>query len=419
MKKVITAVLSVILAVIMLCVPASADGITDDLALLIREASEKFEEYIDISAALERNHWKKEDIGTILTCAYLYMPELFYVKNSVTIYYGENGKCYASFGYTMTKEEAAAARIKLDAAAKKVTEGINPGMSDVEKALYVHDYLILNCKYDFTYKNYDAYDCLVSKSAVCQGYSLAYMYILKKYLGIDCSVVYSDSQSHAWNYVKIGNNWYHVDLTTDDASTVYKNISYDNLGFVMHENFLMSDKQCMKTSDSHRDWIVIGSYPAATDTKYDDAFWRASNSEMCFLGRKCYYSVKETDGKTRYSDLYVYDFVTGKNSLLLKLKNKWYCVRSDDGTKTYEYGKNVYLRCWMSVTSCGGKIYFNSNRSVFSYDPVTKKYKKVYSLNKKGQQIFGLYYTGTKIRVAYRADTTYPEKYVGLVFRKS
>ena len=32
--------------------------------------------------------------------------------------------------------------------------------SDVEKALYIHDYIILNCAYDYDYNSYDAYECM-------------------------------------------------------------------------------------------------------------------------------------------------------------------------------------------------------------------------------------------------------------------
>lgn len=410
--------MSLILAVSLLCTEAYADAVTDELVPLLENASYNFEEYIDITDVVRRNGWKKEEISDMLSCAYLYVPELFFVNNSVTVYYSYDGKYSASFGYTMTKAQADAAKVKLDAAAKKVIEGITPDMTDVEKALYVHDYIILNCKYDFSYKNFDAYDCLVSKSAVCQGYSLAYMYILDRFLGIDCTVVYSDAMQHAWNYVKIGNNWYHVDLTTDDANTRYRDTSYDNWGFVLHDNFLMSDSLCRKTSENHDKWTVIGSFPKASDTRYDNAFWRDSSSAMCFSGRNCYYSVKEK-GNTGYTDLCVYDFSSNSSRVILKLKNKWYARRSNDGNASYVYGRSVYDRIWMSVTMYDGKIYFNSNKTVYSYDPKTKKYKKIYTLNKGENQIFGIYYTNGRLRIAYRLDTTYPEKYIGLVFKSA
>ena len=50
---------------------------------------------------------------------------------------------------------------------------------------------------------------------VCDGFSYAYQFMLA-YLGIDSFVMVYDTgdSSHAWNKVKIGGEWYHVDVTT-------------------------------------------------------------------------------------------------------------------------------------------------------------------------------------------------------------
>ena len=62
---------------------------------------------------------------------------------------------------------------------------------------------------------YSAYGCLVKGKAVCEGYSLAFNAIMLE-LGIPTKRM--SGGGHAWNMVKIGNRWYHVDVTWNDTS---------------------------------------------------------------------------------------------------------------------------------------------------------------------------------------------------------
>ena len=57
-------------------------------------------------------------------------------------------------------------------------------MTDEQKALVIHDYLVLHAEYDLNYKNYTSYGVLMDGRGVCQSYALAYMYILN-HLGIE------------------------------------------------------------------------------------------------------------------------------------------------------------------------------------------------------------------------------------------
>lgn len=89
----------------------------------------------------------------------------------------------------------------------------------------VHDYLIANLEYDSTVSKdniYNLYGALINKNTVCEGYSRAFKYLMDD-LGIPCIIacgtaVNSEGQteSHAWNYVKIDENWYAIDVTWDD-----------------------------------------------------------------------------------------------------------------------------------------------------------------------------------------------------------
>ena len=118
-----------------------------------------------------------------------------------------------------------------------IVSNANQQNSDYEKAKYVHDYIIRNCQYDLNaYEvisssqsvvgtNYatTAYGCLINHTAVCEGYAKAYQLIMNK-LGIECGFVTGSAtnsftntpEGHAWNYIKLGDKYYFVDVTWDD-----------------------------------------------------------------------------------------------------------------------------------------------------------------------------------------------------------
>ena len=127
---------------------------------------------------------------------------------------------------------------KFNAAAEKFLEDIDLSASDAEIALEIHDKLIRVARYnslcygsEYGRDNlaHTAYAALVedsyglANSAVCDGYSQAYVYLLQQ-AGIEATVIvgYADSISpptggHAWNVVKLDDDWYEVDVTWDDA----------------------------------------------------------------------------------------------------------------------------------------------------------------------------------------------------------
>ncbi len=101
------------------------------------------------------------------------------------------------------------------------------GMSDYEKVLFVHDYLVNWTSYDYdtyitgadTNDSHTAYGCLVKHQAVCAGYSRAFQWLMKA-LGYECLRVagydIDTGEAHEWNCVKLGGKYYYVDVTWDD-----------------------------------------------------------------------------------------------------------------------------------------------------------------------------------------------------------
>lgn len=137
-------------------------------------------------------------------------------------------------------------------------------MTDYEKELAIHDYIVANCSYGYVEYSQDnayrAYGVLVQRKAVCNGYAEAFSLLLNC-VGIENSIMtgYADDQLHAWNRVKIDNEWYQVDATWDDPIP-------DRGIFVGHMYFNVND-----------------------DIMSETHTWKKSDFEPCYLLEENYY----------------------------------------------------------------------------------------------------------------------------------
>lgn len=141
---------------------------------------------------------------------------------------------------------------------------ITEGMSDYDKELALHDYLVTHCEYseDTTQEPqsdiYRAYGALVDGDAVCNGYAEA-MQLLLMCVGVNTQFVIgtADGIDHAWNLVELDGNWYHVDTTWDDPLP-------DQGENVLHPYFNVTD-DIMK---NNHEWVAAD-YPQADHMEYN------------------------------------------------------------------------------------------------------------------------------------------------------
>lgn len=143
----------------------------------------------------------------------------------------------------------------------KINNGIDKILSDIiteeltdqDKILKIHDYIINNTKYD-TDKKYDysytAIGPLSYGTAVCSGYA-DLMAIFLTRLGYKNFKV--ASETHVWNAVLINGNWLNLDLTWDDPVTV--NSDVDTL---LHQFYLINTEKLLEfdTLDHNFDTTV-------------------------------------------------------------------------------------------------------------------------------------------------------------------
>lgn len=151
----------------------------------------------------------------------------------------------------------------VDVAASQVEGAKNQVMvtltgTDYYKAKKLHDWLIDYMYYDATSKQKaTVYGGLIEKKGVCEAYSRIYKYILDE-IGIENILVTGTAtnstgvtEEHMWNYLKIDNKWYAVDVTWDDPIIVGGGKINDK---IKHKYFLVGSQEFFK---NHSEKLTI------------------------------------------------------------------------------------------------------------------------------------------------------------------
>ena len=103
---------------------------------------------------------------------------------------------------------------------------ISDTMSDYEKELAIHDWIIGWASYDTEANNNspnakpdpdndNPYGVLLHKKGICRGFTSTFQ-LLMDMLGIECISIdgtNSGGDEHAWNMVRLDGEWYCVDVT--------------------------------------------------------------------------------------------------------------------------------------------------------------------------------------------------------------
>ena len=104
--------------------------------------------------------------------------------------------------------------------------------TDFEKALWLHDWIIDNADYDYTYSYCAPEGVLARGKGTCESYHRAYEMLLNK-VGIDTGRI--TGNGHVWTAVKMDGEWYQVDTTWDDMGASYKGTYYEHMYFGVND----------------------------------------------------------------------------------------------------------------------------------------------------------------------------------------
>ncbi len=304
-------------------------------------------------------------MGAVSTLVFYEMYDVFHV-DSFKLWKNSTKFVYFEFFYTCTKEEIAVYESELYSAVEEMVTDVkgNDALTEAEKALLLHDRLALACEYDYTYTNRDAYDALVTGSAVCEGYSKAYGLLLTE-VGIKNEVTVSNTLYHSWNIVYLDGVSYHVDVTWDDLA--WKSGDRGVAGLVEHDNFLLSTDGIYASGHEATDYTT-----SPSDTTYDNYFWKNSKSAFVLLNGEMYYIDNESAELKRYGD----------GAVLCSVKSRW-----DAGENSY--WTNNYSR----LATDGKNLFYSVSNGIYKYDVEKNTSELVFAPELSGYcRIYGFEY---------------------------
>ncbi|MBR5369152.1 MAG: hypothetical protein IK138_07730, partial [Lachnospiraceae bacterium] len=249
-------------------------------------------------------------------------------------------------------------RKKFDSAVNEILGGIDPVWTDVQKIIYIHDYLVTHVVYAWE-EGYErirpdekantAYHALVEGRAVCDGYSRAFKYLMDR-IGIECDKVNSIQLKHSWNVLKLDGSIYFVDVTWDDPA------SCQGL-YCEHRNLLVDKNKLITNGHTSTDWIGASSRcdlynDIETSNYYNSAFFTECYFEIPFMGTKTAFVGDDS--------FFIYDFETDETKMYDCMRDWWRGWKADPSHR--------YQRDYTAIAAVNGSFYYTvSSGAIFKF----------------------------------------------------
>ncbi len=295
-------------------------------------------------------------------------PETFHIDSIQATSYGSGSNRVFSqlrFTYLYSKEVYDSMRDEMIAEADGLLEGVegNDALTDVQKALVLHDRLAVHCEYDVenlqagttTNDDFTMYGAMVNRVCVCEAYTKAYSYLLDR-VGIRNYYCESHTLGHIWNIIYIDGEKYHVDVTWDDPVP-------DITGYVMHDYFLCSTDKMMSDSLHNADDYDV----TPVSTLYDDAFWSGVKTSFVLLDDSLYFIEKSGGAFKKWNG--------DTQTTLGTITERW---RAPSG--------GLYYGCFSCTASDGRYVYYSLPKRVMRYDASTGATSTLYEYQPSGDQ---------------------------------
>ena len=203
-----------------------------------------------------------EVLSEIFTFVQLDHPEIFYAVSFSYSFQQQADFVDFTPKYLFKKKEIAEHQKAIDARIRKLTLPAQ-NLPEYEKELYVHDFICSSVRYDKLKKPYshEIIGPLTQGVGVCEGIAKT-VKVLCDALGLPCLIAFCHNNPekgikyrHAWNIVKLGGKYYHLDATFDNTLSAEDGIRYDyfntNDGSIFrdHETLVWPVPSCPERSE--------------------------------------------------------------------------------------------------------------------------------------------------------------------------
>ena len=204
----------------------------------------------------------KKELSDIYFMIRMDCPQIFYSVTFSYRYYADSTVVEVIPQYLFSKNKIKEHRQAMESRIKKLARH-GADLDEKGKELFIHDFIVENVKYDKLKKEYshEIIGALGNGVAVCEGIAKAVKILCDEW-NIWCIIALSEANPekgikyrHAWNVIRIGGQYYHLDATFDNT------LSRDDV--VRHDYVNLSDKQIFRDHEP-----VIWRVPACIDNDH-------------------------------------------------------------------------------------------------------------------------------------------------------
>lgn len=271
-------------------------------------AAVNFQEYVSFENAIS-----SDELDILMYLLNYDCPELIHLSGN---YFPEyiNSECTnvsaVTLSYIMNQSEYDSNMKQLNTFFDNLKNTLS-GKSELEKEMYVYNYLFDNCVYDEV-DNLSGSVCgaVLKNKGRCEAFSKSFLWCMQE-LDIECMALLGKPKwntnaiyaNHSWNIVKIDGNYYHVDITVDNIR-----INDDETSVPFYAFFNVDDEFMLASHGINTLYNQLG-VPECTST---DKNYHIMNNQ---------YIDGSTDIQTALDKILTEKFETESESVSVRFKN--------------------------------------------------------------------------------------------------
>ena len=163
----------------------------------------------------------EDSIRLALTALRIDHPEYFWFDGEmsyVTTTYPGYSVTECTMHYTMSESRVRQAHRQVEDFTAGCLASLEGAGTDYDKILGVYRYIIQQTDYVLSESDQSILSVMDGRRATCAGYAKSFQYMMDR-LGIPCVLALGEDasgESHGWNIVKCGGQWYQIDVTWGD-----------------------------------------------------------------------------------------------------------------------------------------------------------------------------------------------------------
>ncbi len=239
-------------------------------------------------------------------------PGYFWCDGSAvtTAYTGAENYAVLTPGYLYDFDQRSRMQQEIDDAAAECLAGISADATEYRRIQHVYKWIVETVEYDAgASDNQNIYSVFVGKRSVCAGYARATQYLLEK-LGVFCTYVTGEAKGnarHAWNLVRIGEDYYYVDTTWGDPvfQTEAEGEAQD---YISYDYLCCDDTQLFLTHTPDPEYEL----PACTHMEYNyyvlnDMYYTTFDPDEILKKMDEVIAAKENPSVFKFSDRELYE----------------------------------------------------------------------------------------------------------------